>query len=284
MPYLLSTAFDQFIERITIGGDLRATAKARRDKIAELLEGTIETLDIFPTGSLVRGTGLKGSSDIDMIAVLHFSKHIKGKTCIELLEDIRDVVSAYNAQIVRKNGQAVTLYFRTWPNVDLVPAKRVNLHDGGHEIQIPDANTNEWIVTNPGAHDAAIKELPLRTRQLIRMAKCWNVAHSSYMRSFHIELAALETGYTIIDGDYWAEDDWPYSLVEYFEKALEITPTTRKICFEYDMDDWLELQSRLRRAKDLAYEAWRAACNDDNATAMAKLRVLFGDRFPAYGD
>lgn len=44
-------------------------------------------------------------------------------------------------------------------------------------------------------------------------------------------------------------------------------------------DQFIELRRRLRRAKDLAYDAWRAAHNDDNATAMAKLRTLLGDRF-----
>lgn len=110
-----------------------------------------------------------------------------------------------------------------------------------------------------------------------------DVAHSSYMRSFHIELAAFETGYAI-DGDDWAEDDWPYSLAECFKEAPEIASDTGQIWFEYGTDEWLELRQRLQRAKDLADDAWKAARNDNNAAAMAKLRILLGDRFRSYGD
>jgi len=283
MPYLLSTAFDVFLRNITVGGDLRSTAVARRDKIAELLEGKMDTLDIFPTGSLVRGTGLKGSSDVDVIVLLHYGKHIKGKTPTQVLKSVRDALSDYNARIVKKNGQAVTLYFKTWPNVDIVPAKRVDLANGGHEIHIADSNTETWILTNPSAHDAKIKKIPLRRRQLIRMAKCWNAAHSSYMESFHIELAALNAAYAT-DGERWAEDDWTYSLVELFNAAEELTSPTGQLWFEYTTDDWLELRDRLSRAKKLADDAWASARDRDYATGMQKLRVLFGDRFPAYGD
>jgi SMODS domain-containing protein len=283
MPYLLSIAFDQFLRRITISGDLRSIATTRRDRIAELLEGNMETLDIFPTGSLVRGTGLKGSSDVDVIALLHYTRHVKGKTPTQVLESVRDALSDYDARIVKRNGQAVTLYFKTWPNVDLVPAKRVKLDNGGREIQIADSNSDTWIPTNPTGHDAKVKKIPLRRRQLIRMAKCWNVAHSSYMQSFHIELAALKTAYAT-DDESWAEDDWTYSLVEFFEAAEELTDLTGQLCFEYETDDWEELRTRLRRAKALANEAWAAVRNSDYAKAMEKLRVLFGDRFPAYSD
>jgi hypothetical protein len=283
MPRLLSTAFDQFLRRITIGGDLKSIATTRRDKIAELLEDKMDALDIFPTGSLVRGTGLKGSSDVDVIVILHYTKHIKGKTCTQVLESVRDALGDYNARIVKKNGQAVTLYFKSWPNVDIVPAQRVRLDDGGREIRIADSNTNTWVPTNPSGHDARIKKIPLRRRQLIRMAKSWNVAHSAYMQSFHIELAALKTAYAT-DDDPWAEDDWAYSLVEFFEAAEEVTKRGGQLWFDYDPDDIEQLRSRLRRASTLANEAWAAVRDGQNAKAMGKLRVLFGDRFPEYGE
>lgn len=281
MPYLMDTAFDQFLERITIGGDLRSLATTRRNNIVDLLEGQMETLDVFPTGSLVRGTGLKGSSDVDIVAVLHYSKHIKDKTCTQLLESVQQVLSEYDARIVKKNGQAVTLYFKTWPNVDLVPAKRVT-NDSKSVLYIPDANTGEWIRTNPALHDATMSKLPLRRRQLVRMIKCWNAAHSGYVLSFHIEQIALECHFTTDSSD-WAEDDWPYAVLEFFEKADDYTSATGQNWFQYTTDDWLELRPRVERAKGLALEAWSAAYNGDNEKAMGRLRLIFGDRFPAYG-
>lgn len=276
MPYLMSTSLDRFLEKITIPGDHRTTATQRRDRISELLKDHFDILDIFPTGSAVRGTGLKGKSDVDVMVVLHYGKHVKDKTPKQLLQSVQDVLSEYDARIVKKNGQAVTLYFKTWPNVDIVPAKRM---DSG-ELQIPDANTGRWISTDPAAHDRAMAALSNRGRQLVRMVKHWNDAHSGYLLSFHIEKIALQT--SIVEAA-WAEDDWPWTLKAFFEKAIELTEPTAVISDSYDVDDWSELRSRLVRAKELSFDAWQAVRDNDVEEAVDRCRVLFGSDFPSYG-
>lgn len=282
MPYLMSSSFDKFIENITIGGDPKKVAIARRDAIIELLKEKFTILDSFPTGSLVRNTGLKNSSDADVMIVLHYSKHIENKTPKQLLESVQNALSDYDARVIKKNGQAVTLYFKTWPNVDIVPAKRVTV---GllHQLQIPDANTGRWIKTAPKIHDTRMAGIPLRRRRLVRMVKCWNKAHSSYFLSYHIEKVALEiTVANDIGG--WAEDDWPWALTQYFKKAIEMTEPSALISAEYGVEDWLQLRERLKRAHDISHEAWQAVYSDkDVEKAVGRLRVLFGDRFPAYG-
>jgi hypothetical protein len=282
MPYLVSTAFAQFISAISVDGDARATATARRNRIAELLEGKMHTLDIFPTGSMMRGTALADVSDVDVIAVLHYGKHVENRTCMQVLESVREALSSYNAQIVKKNGQAVTLYFKSWPNVDIVPAKRVTTTGGGHELWIPDTNTGEWIRTDPASLDALMRGTSQRRRQLVRIIKYWNAAHSSYLRSFHIDHIAL-TCTSARDGDPWEEDDWPWAVLQFFEKATEATDPSKELWLEYDADDWEELRKRLHRAKELAQSAWHAVRHDDAETAMTKLHALFGDAFPSYG-
>lgn len=220
MPYLISTSFDRFLVNITIDGDLSSVAAGRGAKIAELLRDAFRGPQIIPTGSLLRGTGLKGSSDLDVIAVLHYGTYVKGKTPTALLEDVRAVLSDYNAQIVKKNGQAVTLYFKTWPNVDIVPAVRIR---GYNDLfHIPDANTGSWIPTSPAAHDAAMAAIPLRRRQLGCMIKRWNVSHSGYFESFHIEQVALQVS-AAHDGYPWGEDGWPWAINQFFEKAMALT-------------------------------------------------------------
>jgi hypothetical protein len=280
MPYLMSTSFSRFLDNITITGDARKVAKGRRDKIAELLEGSFTTLDTFATGSTVRGTGLKGVSDVDVMLVLHYGNHVKGKTPLELLEGVRDVLSDYNAKIVKKNGQAITLYFTTWPNVDIVPAYRIQ---GAQDLlEIPDANTATWIRTSPATHDHAMAILPVRRRQLVRMVKCWNRAHSGFLESFHLEQIALQTT-AAHDGSNWAEDDWPWALKGYFEKAINLTEPAATISASYGTADWLELRTRLVRARDLSTEAWHAVRRDDIEEAVDRCRILFGGDFPAYG-
>ena len=275
MPYGVSRSFDLFIERISLDGDQHETANARARRISELLGTRFDILDIFATGSMVRGTGLRGKCDVDVMAVLHFTKHIEGKTPRSVLQSVRDALAGYNAQIVKKNGQAVTLYFETWPNVDIVPAKRIQ----GDGLMIPDANAGGWISTDPAAHDRAMARLSERGRQLVRMVKCWNQAHSEYFISFHIEQVAL----SMFVSEGGAEDDWPWRLKTFFEKAAEMTGPYAPMSEPYSVDDWSALRSRLSRAKDLAYEAWTAVRSNQISQAVARCQVLFGDKFPAYG-
>ncbi|MCX5745745.1 MAG: nucleotidyltransferase [Proteobacteria bacterium] len=279
MPYTVNASFQGFFETITIGGDLKATAKARRDKIAELLAGKFSTLDVIATGSLVRGTALRGVSDADVLVVLHYGKHVEGKGPTAVLEAVRHALASYNAKMVKKNGQAVTLYFSTWPNVDLVPAHRVN---GQDYLNIPDANNGTWIRTNPQVHDTLIAQLSRRHRELMRMAKCWNHAHSGYLQAFHLEqIAARVTA--VWDGGEWEDDSWPWALRDFFRTAIELTEPASDISGPYSTDDWSEFRDRLRRGETLSDEAWSAARNGNVRTAVDRLRVLFGNQFPAYG-
>lgn len=281
MPYTLLSSFDKFIENITIGGDTKKIATSRRDSIFNLLKDKFTIVEAFPTGSLLRNTGLKNVSDVDVIVVLHYGKHIENKTPKKVLETVQAALSGYKA-VVKKNGQAVTLYFKTWPNVDIVPAKHVTVGNG-KVIKIPDMNTGRWIETDPKTHDSKIAGLPLRGRYLIRMIKCWNNAHSNYFLSYHIEKVALKTE-SIRDGSNWAEDDWAWALNKYFEKAIEMTESSTSISSEYGTDEWVDLRNRLRKAKEISYEAWQAIYSDKNVEkAVGKLKVLFGDKFPTFG-
>jgi hypothetical protein len=282
MPYAMETHFDQFLEKVTVSGDLKKDANARRDRISELLGSKFEILDIFPTGSLMRGTGLKGSSDVDVMLVLHYGKHIKEKTPVQVLEMVREALSEYNAQIVKKNGQAVTLYFKSWPNVDIVPTKRVT-SGISYILQIPDSNTGRWITTDPKAHDGAMSRIPNRCRQLVRMVKCWNQAHSDYFQSFHIEQVALQTTSTH-DGPVWEQSAWPWAIHMFFEKAIELTGPSTTISAAYELEEWKQIRARLDRAKQLSLDAWYAIhTKNDVEKAVARYRILFGDKFPAYG-
>src|SRR5690349_10354443 len=109
MPYLVSTSFRDLLDNIRITSDAKSTATARRNRIVELLDQKLTILDAFATGSLVRGTGLRNVSDVDVMLVLHYGKHLKDKSPKAALETVQDALADYNARIVKKNGQAVTL-------------------------------------------------------------------------------------------------------------------------------------------------------------------------------
>jgi Second Messenger Oligonucleotide or Dinucleotide Synthetase domain len=122
MAYTVEASFSDFYERINLPGDHRETANARRDRIVDLLKNDFQILEAFGTGSIPKFTALKGRADLDLMVVLHFGKHVRDKAPSIVLQDVRDSLSAYPTD-VRKNGQAVTLYYDTWPNVDIRPCE-----------------------------------------------------------------------------------------------------------------------------------------------------------------
>ncbi len=123
MPYTVPASFNKFFENINLPGDHRDTANSRKDSIVSSLKKNYSIIEAFPSGSIPRFTAVKGYADLDVIVALHYANHIEGKKPSEVLQNIRDSLSDYKTN-VRKNGQAVTLYYKTWPNVDVVPVSR----------------------------------------------------------------------------------------------------------------------------------------------------------------
>lgn len=283
MPYTVAVSFDEFLSRISLTGDHSTTANARRDRIVRLLKDDFEILKAFPTGSIVRRTALK-SSDLDVIVALHYGQHVKGKTPTQVLSEVRDHLGG-SARIVKKNGQAVSLYFATWPNVDVVPVKRV-ANDGTLDYYgVPDMETDSWLVSRPWRHDSSVSGLSLESRQRIRMIKTWNQAHSDYMESFHIETIALSAPPPT--------DDWPWDVFQFFDYAMKTIDSPLKHprdAGDY-VDDYLnaysraEVKTRLARACSLSRDAWHEVYppRDNHRKSIETYRILFGDRFPAYG-
>jgi hypothetical protein len=284
MAYTIPTAFEQVIRKISLTGDHKVIAGNRSTRIVELLREKLHILEAFPTGSILRGTALAGAADVDVFLVLHYGKHIKDKSPRAVLQQVQDALSDYNSGMVKKNGQAVTLYFKTWPNVDIVPAARVvDAQQNVTQYEIPDMVRGRWIVTTPRRHDAAMGAVSERKRQLVRMVKTWNLAHSDLMQSYHIEVIALSVGE--ITGE------WPFEVYWYFKSAVELidAPLYHPNGAPGRVDEYLntqdraEVKERLIRARDWALWGNDASTKGDHATATRFFRLIFGDDFPAYG-
>lgn len=284
MPYTLGVSFDRFLENISTTGSHTETANTRRESIVTLMKDKFTIVESFPTGSLIRGTAIKGHADVDVIVALHHVKHIQGKTPAQVLEDVRTHLAQYGAVMARKNGQAVTLYFKTWPDVDVVPAVQVANSGVLMGYQIPDANRGVWIDTYPQTHDRAMSRLSAKDLARIRMVKAWNHAHSEFLTSFHIEVIALNLN--------TMTSTWAWELVNYFSKALELIdkylyhPNTGngQVDAYLTWADRTAAKARISRAKDLAVHAWYAAERENNEKeAIETYSTLFGDKFPVYG-
>lgn len=286
MPYTVSTSLDQFYNAINLGSDHRELANTRRTSIVTLLESKLTVVDSFTSGSIPKFTALKGHADLDIIVQLHWKKHIDGKTCTQVLAEVRAALAG-KSNSVRRNGQAVTLRYTSWPDVDVVPVARVNDANGNVDhYLVPNSNDDVWIKSRPKKLSAEIESASSKCgasfRKAIKMMKEWNRAHSKYLQSYHIEVMALKSMTSALDSDF------TWVLYQFFESAYNLTASS--LWYELGFsDDYLstqdryEVRKRLHIAVDQTRSAWFANRYDKHEEAIRIYKQLFGERFPAYG-
>jgi hypothetical protein len=283
MPYTVPVSFDKFVGNISLTGDHKDTAGIRKNAVVSLLGNDFEILDAFATGSIPNGTALKARSDLDVMVVLHWSKHIKDKSAQRVLQDVRDALGEYRTN-VRKNGQAVTLHYESWPNVDIVPVSRMVNDDGTvNYYSVPDMNSGRWLKSRPRKHanslNARVQSSGFLFKPLIRMIKEWNNAHSDFMQAFHIEVLCISIFTTAIT-------DYSWAVFQFFEKAISLVEA--KLWYEngyaddyLSTDDRNEVLTRLETAKNKSRTAWYHTFNGrgQDEEAIEIWRQVFGDKF-----
>ncbi len=284
----VDAAFKRFYNGITLIGDQRDICNSRKDNVVADLEKSFHIVDSFATGSVPKYTALrKPHSDVDVMVVLHYGKHIQNKKPSHVLQAVRDVIgSSYT--LVRKNGQAVTVYYKSWPNVDVVPVARVSNQDGSvNHYLVPNMNTETWIKSRPRTHANAIKDRAstygAEFRRITKMIKWWNLQHSEYLQSYHIEVLALK----ILTGTF---SNYSWDVYQFFKDACDLVGSN----FWYE-DDWVdnyldysdrqEALRRLQTARDKALQAWYESNNDhpDSSEAKRLWSQVFGSEFPTDG-
>lgn len=287
MPYTVEASFAAFYENINLGGDHREIANTRRDDIISTISKTFSIVEAFSSGSIPKFTALKNHADLDVIVTLHFGKHIDGKTPTQVLQAVRDSLAEWRTG-VRKNGQAVTLYYKTWPNVDIVPVSRVVHEDGSvSHYNVPDSSTDTWIASRPNTHAADIERMSsycgYNFRRIIKMIKHWNYIHSDYLQSYHIEVLALK----VFGSDL---NDTPWNVFQFFDKARPLLGTSlwHDLGFADSYLSWSDREEILKRidtAIDKSRSAWLKTYgeNNDHKGAIEIWKQIFGDKFPAYG-
>jgi hypothetical protein len=287
MPYTVAVSFDRFLENISLTGDHREIAKSRHERIVSLLGNTFTIVEAFPTGSIPRLTALKSKADLDVMVALHYSKHIKDRSPEQVLQAVRDALGDYRTN-VRKNGQAVTLYYESWPDVDIVPVSRSTNDDGSvNHYNVPDMNSGRWLSARPRKHSTALDEKAKSCgssfRPVIRMIKEWNSSHSGLLQSFHIEVLAMR----IFDHPI---TEYTWAIHSFFDGAVKLaaSPLPYEDNVADDYLDWStrrDVVSRLEAARDKSLQAWHLTYGgkSEHEKAIGLWRQIFGDRFPSYG-
>lgn len=286
MARTVPAAFEEFFSNINLSGDHRDTSNARRDDIVAKLKNSFTILKSMSTGSIPRYTALRAYADLDVMVVLHYGKHIGDKRPSQVLQDVRNALAKYKTG-ARKNGQAVTLYYSTWPNVDIVPVYKVERDNALLHYCVPDMNREVWVASRPDIHSKNIQDRAssygTEFRRIIKMLKHWNRKHGSYLQSYHVEVLALAILIDSFSNHSWA-------VFSYFDKACGLVQGSLSYLGS-DVSEYLsnsdrqEALARLKSARDKARVAWYQTygANDNHERGIGLWRQLFGDEFPSYG-
>ncbi|MEA1955858.1 MAG: nucleotidyltransferase [Campylobacterota bacterium] len=285
MAYTVQDSFNEFVQNISISCDLSNIAEDRTKLMVDLLDKKFEILEIFPVGSLLTYTAIKDHTEIDIMLVLHYSKYIKNKAPIDLLQKVKKTLSSYHTKITKKNTHAIKFNFQTPPNVNIIPASRVSDNNLFSHYNIPSTDKDIWIASNPKIHTQNMRELSVYKSQLIQIIKEWNRHNGSYLTSFHIDNIAL-----LYEDE--VNSDLAWHVCKFFKHMLEVleNPIHNPNGLGSNADDYLDNYSRTEIIKiiddtiTLTYNAWYEVYSDkDQKISIEIYRECFGERFPKYG-
>jgi hypothetical protein len=161
-----------------------------------------DSANAFVIGSWAKDTHIRPPRDVDMYYVLPIDvyhrfeaySHGANKQSAILQEVKRKLMNSYHNSEIRGDGPVVLADFYGW-TVEIVPAFYIpgtdrnflvcDTRDGGRYIKTMPFHEVDHI-------EAAEKRVNNNVRPLIRMLKCWQAYCNVEIKSFHLELLAVE--------------------------------------------------------------------------------------------
>ena len=175
-----------------------------------------KTDNAFLIGSWAKGTRVRPPRDLDLYFLLpvdvytRFEQYAPGvNKQSALLQEVKSKLLATNPTSSIKGDGPVVLAAFTSYSVEVVPAFRYN--NAERSFYVCDTkNGGSYKVTMPlqelDAIDAADKRNSGNVRQLVRMLKAWQAWCNVPIKSFHLELLAID----FMDQSPWRDNDFFY--------------------------------------------------------------------------
>jgi predicted nucleotidyltransferase len=295
----LDEAFRKFKSRLELNEREQKNASQRHTEVREYLEKKFAVERSFLTGSYARHTKTKPLKDIDIFFVLKDSeRHYRSKVPSVVLDEFHDaLVKKYGKDAVRKQGRSINIDFGVVVDAEdntdyrVVSVDTVPAFADGDNYEIPDADSGQWIKTNPDIHAekavTAHKNFSNEWKGLVRMVKYWNnnPRHGTdkpVKPSFLIEVMALECLYGGWQGRFEYELQGLFSTLA--DRIVDQWPDPAGL--GPPISDGMDA-ARKTRARDLLRQASRDASvainlarQGQNGEALKAWRALFGPKFP----
>jgi hypothetical protein len=283
--------FGTFLSNIALTEAQRQDGATKRASVCVVLNdkyyssnsGTSNSLYV---GSWGKSTRIRPPRDVDVLFSLPKSvydrfERVVGNKQSQLLQEIRGALQAsFPNTAIRGDGPVVIVPFQSYA-VELLPAFK--LQNGRYWIPIT-LNGGSYKEFDP---DAEIKKVQdsndktgNNTRDLIRMMKCWQGYCSVPLKSFHIELIAIEfldqwahAGKSKVYYDWMMRDFFSFLLGK--ANLYVFAPGTYELM--YLGDAW---KSRAQTAYDRAVKATQYEADKKPTSAGEEWQKIFGIDIP----
>jgi SMODS domain-containing protein len=291
MALTTAKAFEEFKAKLVLTDTQKDTVKSRHSTSTGYLEdafpssGDLPLRTTYLMGSAGRETIIRPLDDIDVLAIFDDKDNIFDRLyrydSQKFLYRVRDALNAYKVEVVGARGQAVRLFYKAAPHVDIAPVFKWS----GGGCALPNGS-GEWLTTDPYAHDDWIsqrhKDLNHRLKPMVRMLKRWNNVHSKYLKGFHLEVVTA-TVFSSLGSD--SRD----ACEKFFQCAQNSLYVLDPAGHGGDLSAYLTLANRaavlsnLESARARAAKANAAEASGDHGESIRLWRIIFGDEFPSYG-
>ncbi|WP_162878205.1 nucleotidyltransferase [Trinickia diaoshuihuensis] len=173
-----------------------------------------ETLNAFYIGSWAKQTRIRPPRDVDLYFLLPLSAYhrfqgYQGNKQSALLQEVKaKLLQTYPRTNIRGDGPVVLVGFDSY-NVEVVPAFLYDAGDRSYYV-CDTKNGGRYMTTKPLHEVDAIAAADARNsnnvRRLVRMLKAWQAWCSVPIKSFYLELLAVE----FMDQCPWRQNDYFY--------------------------------------------------------------------------
>lgn len=278
-------AFEEFLQELELTDAEREDASGQHTRLREALQQRMAVADNFLSGSYRRHTAIRPLNDIDVFLVLKENEdHDRDSTPDAVLTKIQDTLEEiWPGKTATVQSRSVNIEFSgTGIAYDVVPA----FADGDGVYLIPDRDVGGWIQTNPKIHaerSTAANELAgKKLKPLLKALKHANCHHDGECRSFHLEVLSW-SALTAAPDTYLAGF---ITMIEGIAATICVAcpdPAGLGPDIGPPLTRCQRSQTWLSRMAELAREARSLAEDGRVGAAHAKLRELFGPKWPERG-
>jgi hypothetical protein len=199
----VSDRFSQFLDNLCLTDAQAADGATKRESVVKALNqhywnSSSGTSNSRFVGSWAKHTRTRPPRDVDVLFELPQSVRTRfdgrtGNKQSQLLQEVKSILSSsFSRTAIKGDGPVVIIPFASY-SIELIPA--FARYIGGHDVCM--TSLGGWYkredygsqVTLISSSDTSSNG---NTRHLIRMMKCWQGHCSVPLKSFHIELMAVE--------------------------------------------------------------------------------------------